>query len=785
MLVIPVYNTIILPGVQYNLESGFLSDKEAEGININDEVLIASLKETKSRESLIPEVFYPIGLIGKIKYIRESDDGIFITVKTENRITFKNLTVLEDEITADYDVLFDEEDSTKAEQKAAINVAMELITKLTRESFVEYRERKFSDRFESVNEIISIIGPYTDLSPEEKYEMLATSSMKTRTELIMSAIARYNDIAALQRDISRRIQERQGEDYREGLVKRQLGYLQDELASFNPEESSDVQKIEAAIKEAGFQGEVKDEVERVFKRFKNISRDDHEYATLLDYLLFVTALDWKEPKEPKIDIKKAKEVLDKSHYGLKKAKDRIIEQIAVMALKKKNSGSIILLVGAPGTGKTSLGKAIAEALDRKYIRISLGGIKDESEIRGHRRTYIGAMPGRIMDAIKRSGVNNPVIVLDEVDKLGMGNFNGDPASALLEVLDPEQNSTFTDHYMNVPYDLSNVLFICTANSVSTMSGPLLDRMEMIELTGYTEEEKFHIGKEYLLPKSLEEAGLLKKNIGMSDRVIKKIISDYTMEAGVRGLKKQIDKILRQAAVTILMEEKTKVTIKLTELPTYLGSKKAFHEKALKHKLPGVVTGLAWTEVGGEILFIESTATNGSGRLTVTGQLGDVMKESASIAVSLVKALLHEKDLNFKDRDIHIHVPAGSVPKDGPSAGITMFSAILSLVLEIPVDPYLAMTGEISLRGQVLPIGGLPEKLMAAKRAGVKKVLIPLLNKDDLSEVPEETKEALQIVFVDSVADVARETLLLDIKTDNKGFFKKSEEKAQEANSEKS
>lgn len=773
MIVIPVYNTIILPDVQYNLESGFLSDKEAEGIHVEDKVLIATLKETKPREDLGEEFFYPIGLLGKIKYIREGDEGVFLTVRTENRVIFKNLVITEEEITADYDILPDEEDSSKAEKKAAINVATDMLTKLTKESFLEYRDTKTAPRFESLNEIISIIGPYTDLEPEEKYAMLETSSIKKRIELILSALRRYRDIHSLQREITRKIQERQGEDYKEGMIRRQIGYLQEELANLNPEEISDVTKIEKAMKEAGFPQEVKDEVDRVFHRFKNLSREDHEYASLYDYLLFVSSLSWKEEEVKEIDLEKAEDILEKSHYGLKKAKQRILEHIAVMILKKKNHGSILLFVGAPGTGKTSLGKAVAKALGREYVRISLGGIKDEAEIRGHRRTYIGAMPGRIMDGIHKSGVKNPVIVLDEVDKLGMGSFNGDPNSALLEVLDPEQNVSFTDHYLNLPYDLSQVLFICTANEVSSMPAPLLDRMEKIELSGYTEEEKFHIGKEYLLPKSLEEAGLLKKNIGLSDALIRKIVTDYTMEAGVRGLKKQLDKMMRQVAVKLLMEKKEKVGIRISDLPTYLGSKKSFHEKAFKHKLSGVVTGLAWTEAGGEVLFIESKAARGSGKLTITGQLGEVMKESATLALSLVQSSLFEKNLNFSERDLHIHVPAGAVPKDGPSAGITIFTALLSLILNIPVDPYLAMTGELSLRGKVLPIGGLPEKLMAAKRAGIKKVLIPSLNKDDLVEVPEETKAALQIFLVDHISEVADIALSYDLEKNNLNYFKKS------------
>ena len=643
---------------------------------------------------------------------------------------------------------------------------------------------RFSEKLDNVNEVISIVGPYTDLTVEEKYAMLETDSLMERYHLISEAMLKYKDLVELQVDINKKIQDKQGDNYRESMIRRQIDLLNDELAEYNQDELSDVKRLEGKIEEAGFPEEVKDEIDRVFNKFRQMGSDDHEYGSTLEYLEFVTALSWKSEEEQEIDIKKAKEILNKSHHGLKKPKERVIEQIAVMALKKQNAGSIILFTGAPGTGKTSMGKAIAEALGRKYIRISLGGIKDEAEIRGHRRTYVGAMPGRIMESIKRSGVNNPVIVLDEIDKLGYGSFNGDPESALLEVLDPEQNVTFTDHYMNVPYDLSKVLFICTANSIDEMSEPLLDRMEIIELSGYTAEEKFHIAKEHLMSKSLEETGLLKKNIGISDTVLKNIIANYTMEAGVRGLKKQIDKLMRQAAVKILEKEVDKVVIKKEDLPKLLGNKKALHDKVLKHNIPGVVTGLAWTQAGGEILFIETTAFAGTGQIVITGQLGDVMKESATIAVNLVKSLLFDKKIDFRDKDIHIHVPSGSVPKDGPSAGITMFTAIISLVLGIKVDSLLAMTGEISLRGQVLPIGGLPEKLMAAERAGIKKVLIPMSNKEDLIDVPESTKKSLEIVLVDTVTDVAKEALGLSFYPNNKGFFKDINKKIKNEDKEK-
>lgn len=784
MLVIPIYNTIILPDVQYNLEPDSLTDREKSTLKVEDTVILLPLKEEKTREELRAEDFYPIGLTGVIKGIRNADGDLIMAVRTELKVKVVNLVANREVLNAEYEIIYDEADIDEREQRAVFNMVLENLAQIS--SYFQWGSwaMRFSEKLDNVNEVISIVGPYTDLTVEEKYAMLETDSLMERYHLISEAMLKYKDLVELQVDINKKIQDKQGDNYRESMIRRQIDLLNDELAEYNQDELSDVKRLEGKIEEAGFPEEVKDEIDRVFNKFRQMGSDDHEYGSTLEYLEFVTALSWKPEEEQEIDIKKAKEILNKSHHGLKKPKERVTEQIAVMALKKQNAGSIILFTGAPGTGKTSMGKAIAEALGRKYIRISLGGIKDEAEIRGHRRTYVGAMPGRIMESIKRSGVNNPVIVLDEIDKLGYGSFNGDPESALLEVLDPEQNVTFTDHYMNVPYDLSKVLFICTANSIDEMSEPLLDRMEIIELSGYTAEEKFHIAKEHLMSKSLEETGLLKKNIGISDSVLKNIIANYTMEAGVRGLKKQIDKLMRQAAVKILEKEVEKVVIKKDDLPKLLGNKKALHDKVLKHNIPGVVTGLAWTQAGGEILFIETTAFAGTGQIVITGQLGDVMKESATIAVNLVKSLLFEKKIDFRDKDIHIHVPSGSVPKDGPSAGITMFTAIISLVLGIKVDSLLAMTGEISLRGQVLPIGGLPEKLMAAERAGIKKVLIPLSNKEDLTDVPESTKKSLEIVLVDTVTDVAKEALGLSFYPNNKGFFKDINKKIKNEDKEK-
>ena len=462
-------------------------------------------------------------------------------------------------------------------------------------------------------------------------------------------------------------------------------------------------------------------------------------------------------------MNEAEEILNEDHYGLKKVKERIIQQLAVMALNKKQSGSILLFVGAPGTGKTSIGQSIARALNREYVRISLGGIRDEAEIRGHRRTYIGAMPGRIMEGIKRSGVSNPVVVLDEVDKLAK-DYGGDPASALLEVLDPEQNSTFTDHYMNVPYDLSNVLFVCTANSTDTIPEPLLNRMEVIQFPGYTAVEKFQIARRHLLPKAMKSMGIKAQNLKVTDEAIRRIIEEYTAEAGVRGLKKQMDVLCRYAAVKLVKGEQKSITVSEKRVAEFLGHG-IHHEKILENPVPGVVTGLAWTSAGGEILFIETSFTKGDGKVIITGQLGDVMKESAQAGISYIRSVSDQYEIDpefFQKHDMHVHIPEGAVPKDGPSAGITMATAMLSAIIEKPVRADLAMTGEITLRGRVLPIGGLKEKLLAAKYARIKEVLVPEKNRPDIEEMDREIIQGLDIRFVDNMKEVLGEALVLSL-----------------------
>lgn len=504
------------------------------------------------------------------------------------------------------------------------------------------------------------------------------------------------------------------------------------------------------------------------KRLEGLSNQSPETHVIRNYLDLLIALPWEAEKTEAIDLKKARASLEADHEGLEKVKKRILEHLATMKLRGGERGMILLLVGPPGVGKTSLGASIAKALGRKFVRAALGGVRDDAEIRGHRRTYVGAMPGRVIQGIKRAGAMNPVFILDEIDKLSRG-YSGDPAAALLEVLDPEQNGKFHDHYLDVPYDLSKVLFIATANSVEGIPGPLLDRMEVIELSGYTALEKLSIAKNHLLPKQLEEHGLKAEQVALDDELLRAIINGYTKEAGVRTLQRQLASLLRALATSVVEASesdpaKLPIRPQVTELDELIGPKRFDHEETLKMAPAGVVTGLAWTPVGGEILFIEASSMPGSGRLTLTGQLGDVMKESVQIALTLIRSRLPEvaEKIDFEKRDFHVHVPAGAIPKDGPSAGVAMVTALTSLMTGKAVSPRIAMTGEVTLRGQVTPIGGVKEKIIGAHRAGIETVILPRKNEKDLRDVPEEIKKSMAIEFADDIADVLRISLGLKL-----------------------
>lgn len=763
MFIQPIYNILLLPDVTYFFKKDFFADRSEE-LTDNTDVLFILLKSDTENGDLTPDHFYPVGLSAKIESI--NDEGV-VQIRTLDRVEIIDPVLEDGEIRAAFAARPSIEDMPEAEQEAAFADLRSALLKFVQGYQWGLWARGFILQRKNVYDLASALSEYLNLTANDKYEILATDSVRARYDLITRAIREFMEIAHVSSEAQEAQKDDQEQLYREAALKKQIDYLQKELDEMHPENISDVRKFEKKIEESGMNKEARREADKVLNRMRQEGKESHEYGLLYDYLDFVTSLSWKAPEFTPIDLKQAEEILDEDHYGLKKVKERIIQQLAVMALNRKQYGSILLFVGAPGTGKTSIGQSIARALGRKYVRISLGGIRDEAEIRGHRRTYVGAMPGRIMEALKRSGVSNPVMVLDEVDKLAK-DYGGDPASALLEVLDPEQNSTFTDHYMNVPYDLSNVLFVCTANTTDTIPEPLLNRMEAISFPGYTAVEKYHIAKKHLIPKALETMGIPKNMLKITDGALRQIIDEYTMESGVRDLKKCIETICRSAAVELVKKEsaanneeaaeKSVISVTKNNLTDYLGRKQIHPERKLSSKTPGVVTGLAWTRAGGAILFIETKLTSGKGKIQITGQLGDVMKESVQIALTLVKSLYPKESKVFEDHDLHIHVPAGAVPKDGPSAGITLTTALASLVTGKAVDTDIAMTGEVSLRGGVMPIGGLPEKLMAAQRAGIKKVFIPEDNVEDLEDVAEEVKEKLEIIPVKKVTDVLKKVL---------------------------
>ena len=770
MLVIPVKKMILVPDANLYFQTDFFRDM-AGRITLHERVVFLMQRDDKKRSELTDDSFYPVGVSGVID---EINPGGYVSVRTHNRVDVTEVHVNPDH-TIEIEISKRNDIEDIAPEEAAIK--LEDLKNETRR-FAEGKQwgtmvEAFMTMIHSVEEMGAGMSFWIPMSQDERYAILETDSRAKRIELIEKALYEYLEVAKVTSDAANAQEKEYQNMYKEAGLKKQIEYLQKELDEMHPENVDDIRRFELAIEDSGMNDEARKEAEKVLNRMKQEGKNSPETGMLYDYLDFVTSLSWQAEDPENVDLGEARKILDEDHYGLKKVKKRVIQQIAVMNRKREDTGSILLFVGAPGTGKTSIGKSIARALGREYVRVSLGGVRDEADIRGHRRTYIGAMPGRIMNGIEKSGVMNPVMVLDEVDKLA-ASYNGDPASALLEVLDPEQNSTFTDHYMNVPYDLSHVVFICTANTTDTIPEPLLNRMEVIRFDGYTPLEKLSIAREHLLPKAMKEMGIEEDELVVTDEIIETIISEYTREAGVRGLRKRMDTLCRGAAV--MLEEKSKeeqidsessdtervkITITKENLREELDMRPMHREKVPESQKPGVVTGMAWTSVGGEILYIETMLTKGDGKITITGQLGDVMKESAQIAVSLVKSMFPQYAEKFKENDIHIHVPEGAVPKDGPSAGITMTTAIASLITGHPVDPTIAMTGEVSLRGVVSPIGGLPEKLMAAQRAGVKTAFIPKENAEDLKDVAEEVKRELDIIPIESVEDVLNRTGVLD------------------------
>ena len=607
---------------------------------------------------------------------------------------------------------------------------------------------------ETPSRLADFIAGLMDIAPEEKQSLLESFDLKTRLDKLLELLSHRIEVLKVSHEIDEKTRESIGDANRKHLLREQMRTIQKELGE-GEEGSADIAELEKAIAEAKMPEEVEKQARKELKRLERMPEAAGEYSMVRTYLEWLIELPWAADPATSIDLNEARRVLDTDHYGLDKIKRRILEFLAVRKLNPSGKSPILCFVGPPGVGKTSLGQSIAKATGRKFARVSLGGVHDEAEIRGHRRTYIGSLPGNIIQSLRKTGTRNCVMMLDEVDKLGLGGFHGDPASALLEVLDPEQNSTFRDNYLGVPFDLSGVMFICTANVLDTIPGPLRDRMEIITLPGYTAQEKLQIARRYLVPRRLEATGLTAEQCEISDDALMRIIDDYTREAGVRNLEREIGNVFRSVAVRIAEGSVQQVSIGSDDLAPILGPRKFEAEVAMRSALPGVATGLAWTPVGGDILFVEAARMPGSGKLILTGQLGEVMKESAQAALSLIKARSAELGVpaeSLEKSDIHVHVPAGATPKDGPSAGVAMFVALASLLTGRPVRSDVAMTGEISLRGLVLPIGGVKEKVLAALRAGITTVMLPERNRRDLEEIPAEAREKLTFVWMERVDD---------------------------------
>ena len=706
--------------------------------------------------------FYRIGTLVKIENAKAMRDFYQIKMEIVERVEVEELIPDGANYRGTYRLIPDIMDLEPENEKDMIKHIKYLVSEISENFKGSKTYVEQINKLDDITKIIAYVFPYMRLSLEEKQALLEIRSLKEKSLKFLDLLIDQKEAIKFQMEMAAKFNEEMNKRNRENMLKEQLKAIQEELDDV--EGGGGKKDYRDLIEEANMPENVKEVALEEVQKLERQGPHSSEENVIRNYLDLLVALPWGKSEIKDIDIGAARKLLNEQHYGLEKVKDRIIQHLTVMKLKQNKQGSILLLAGPPGTGKTSLGKSIAEALGRKYVRISLGGVKDESEIRGHRRTYLGALPGRIIQGMKRAGEKNPVFILDEVDKIRAG-INGDPESALLEVLDPEQNDTFSDHYLEVPYDLSDVFFIATANSLRDIPGPLRDRMEIIEVGSYTSHEKFHIAKNHLIQQVLEDHGLDNTQLQIDDEALKTIIEKYTREAGVRGLKRQLSAVARVASEKVVLGTvELPYVVKEDMLYDILGHEIIPHQQAGKNNPPGVVTGLAWTPVGGDILFIEGAFMPGTGKLTLTGQLGDVMKESAKISQSLIRSRLafHLEGIEFDKKDLHIHVPSGAIPKDGPSAGVALLTTIASLVTGRKVDPKLAMTGEISLRGAVLPVGGIKEKVLAAHRAGINRIILPKDNENDLDDVPQDVKDEIEFIFAETVEDVISETIGIEL-----------------------
>lgn len=761
--ILPLRNTVLFPGVIIPINIG--RDKSLKLIkdSYRQSALIGVVaqKDTNTENPDINDL-YQIGTVASILKILEMPDGTTTAI-----IQGKRRFLLEDILYDDpYHVgkisLKKEEGvpENDPEYNAIAESLKDMASKIVKYSSHIPNEAGFAlKNIESMLFLINFISSNTDVDYQNKQELLEIDNLKQRAIKLLEILSKQVSLLELKNDIQKKVKMDIDKQQREYFLHQQMKTIQDELGG-NPTDE-EIKELEELAETKEWNGNVREIFNKELNKLKRLNPSSPDYSVQSNYLREMLDLPWNHLSEDNLDLEHARQVLDADHFGLEKVKERILEYLAVLKLKADMKSPILCLYGPPGVGKTSLGKSVARALNREFVRMSLGGLHDESEIRGHRKTYIGAMPGRILQSIKKAGTSNPVFILDEIDKVG-NDFRGDPQSALLEVLDPEQNGSFHDNFLDIDYDLSKVMFIATANDLSTIAGPLRDRMEIIEVTGYLMEEKREIAKRHLIPKQLENHGITAGHVTIPDEIIDLIIEKYTRESGVRSLDMTIAKIMRHVARKVAMNKKFTITLDENKVKEYLGSPIFSREEYQGNELPGVVTGLAWTAAGGEILYIESSYSKGKGHLSLTGNLGEVMKESATLALEYIKS--HAKEIGidekmFEENDIHVHVPAGAVPKDGPSGGITMVTALVSALTSRKVKKAIAMTGEITLRGKVLPVGGIREKILAAKRAGIKEIILCSENKKDIDDIKKEYLKGLKFHYVDHIKEVLETALL--------------------------
>ena len=749
---------VILPGMVAHFDvSRAKSIKAVEEAMMDEQKIFLVAQKDVEQENPDIEDLFKIGIIAEVKQVIKLQNNIVrILVEGKERAELSAFLENPDYLLAE-SIRFDEEVDDGLPEEAK-----EAMLRSIQETFGKYvvvnpkMGKELQRQLSEITDLEKLMNQLANSLPvhfEEKQKILDAVSMTERYEVLMALLLKEIEIIAIKNDFQAKVKAHVDKNQKEYLLREQMKVIREELGEDNTE--SDADHFMDALGKIKADKEVKEKIKKEIDRFKNISSSSSESAVARGYIETLLELPWNKTSRDNKDLKNAEQILNADHYGLEKVKERMLEFLAVRNLTSKGESPIICLVGPPGTGKTSIARSVAKALDKKYVRISLGGVRDEAEIRGHRRTYVGAMPGRIVNGLRSAGVKNPLMLLDEIDKMS-SDYKGDTASALLEVLDAEQNKKFRDHYVEIPIDLSEVLFIATANSVQDIPRPLLDRMELIEVTSYTENEKLHIAKEHLLTKQMERNGIRPEQLAITDKAMAKIISGYTREAGVRNLERKLGEICRKAARPLYEGEKEKIKVTEQNLEKFLGKEKYSFDKKNDTDEVGIVRGLAWTSVGGDTLEIEVNIMPGKGEFQLTGQLGDVMKESAQAGISYIRSVSEEYHIPkkfFQENDIHIHIPEGAVPKDGPSAGITMATAMLSAITKTPVRADVAMTGEITLRGRVLPIGGLKEKTLAAKNAGIKTICVPKKNEKDIDEISPEIKKGLKIVFVEQMKDV--------------------------------